>query len=155
MRDKCLRNELMDVTCINNPDLFSNLKKNEVYIYAEYLKPGYHQLLIFDPLLEKAYCKDFMVNLNLRDDLYPEYPVIDGFVVKPRVKNVFEEWREDRQEDKIKAFQVDMSISENFYTGRLVKDTSDQNIVIKTMLENFDYIKVYHKHLLVGSAKYP
>ena len=90
MRDKCLRNELMDVECINNPDLCSNLKNSDVYIYADFLKPGYHQLLIFDPLLERAYCKDFMLNLNLREDIFPEYPVMEGYKIKARLRNVFE-----------------------------------------------------------------
>ena len=96
MRDKCLRNELMDIQCINNPNLCSNLQNNDVYIYADFLKPGYHQLLIFDPLLERAYCKDVMININLREDLFPEYPIIEGFKINARVKNVFEDWREDR-----------------------------------------------------------
>ena len=68
----------MDVECVNNPDLCADLKNSDVYVYANFLKPGYHQLLIFDPLLEKAYSKDLMVNVNLRDDLFPEYPIIDG-----------------------------------------------------------------------------
>ena len=31
------------------------LLDTDVYVYADFLKPGYHQLVIFDPLLEKAY----------------------------------------------------------------------------------------------------
>ena len=46
----------------------------EVHVYAGFLKPGYHQLMIYDPLFETAYYKDFIVNLNLREDIYPEYP---------------------------------------------------------------------------------
>lgn len=50
MRDKCYRNELMDIECVNNPDLCSDLKTSDVFIFADYIKPGYHQILIYDPL---------------------------------------------------------------------------------------------------------
>ena len=90
LRDKCYRNELMDILCINNPDLCADLANSDCYVYAEFLKPGYHQLLIFDPLFERAYCKDFMVNINMREDLFPEFPIINGTNIKQRVKNVFE-----------------------------------------------------------------
>ena len=55
-----------------------------------------------------------MVNLNLRDDIYPEYPIMEGFKINHRVKNMFEQWREDRQEDLIKAFYNDMQETDNF-----------------------------------------
>ena len=73
----CLENELMDVKNINPPDFDLDLYEKDYYVYAGYLKPGYHQILIFDPKLEKAFCKDFVVNLNLREDIFPEYPSKD------------------------------------------------------------------------------
>jgi len=127
--------------------LCSNLANSDVYVYADFLKPGYHQLLIFDPLLERAYCKDFMVNINLREDLFPEFPIIDGIKIKERVKNVFEQWKEDRYEDVIKAYQIDRNESENFCIARLVKDEADQNKCFEILLDNFEINKVYHKHL--------
>lgn len=82
-RDKCLKNELMDIKTVNIPSLkLSEDKGMEVHVYAGFLKPGYHQFMIYDPLLEKAYLKDFIVNLNLREDLYPEYPTIQGMISK-------------------------------------------------------------------------
>ena len=95
MKDKCLRNELMDVKSINLPDFTTIQKNKDTYIYAAFLSPGYHQLLIYDPLLERAFCKDFMVNLNLREDLFPEYPILPGARVKKRVQNVWRMWTED------------------------------------------------------------
>jgi hypothetical protein len=42
LRDKCTRNELMDVKSINLPDLSVDLKDGEFFIFANILKPGYH-----------------------------------------------------------------------------------------------------------------
>ena len=70
----------MDVRSINIPDLAESQTNVDMYIYADFLKPGYHQLLIYDPALERAFCKDFVLNLNLREDVYPEYPLLEGVV---------------------------------------------------------------------------
>ena len=42
MNDKCSKNELMDIKTINIPDLSKSRWDSGVYVYAEYLKPGYH-----------------------------------------------------------------------------------------------------------------
>ena len=34
--------------------------------------------MIYDPLIGKAYCKDFIAGLNTREDAYPEYPIMEG-----------------------------------------------------------------------------
>ena len=68
----------MDVKTINIPDLQKTRLDQNVYVYAQYLKPGYHQFLIYDPQENKAFCKDFIVYQNLREDIYPEYPIIEG-----------------------------------------------------------------------------
>ena len=88
-----------------------------------------------------------MLNINLREDLFPEYPIIDGVKIKSRIKNVFEKWKEDKYQDIIKAYQIDRDESDDFYVGRLVKDEEDQNKCFAILLDNFDMVKVYHKHL--------
>jgi hypothetical protein len=96
-----MKNELMDVKSVNIPELHKASKEkrpledSDIYIYAEFVKPGYHQFVIYDPIVEKAYCKDFVVNLNLREDIYPEYPVIQGMNMKKGIKDVFEPWKEE------------------------------------------------------------
>jgi len=52
-------------------------------------------VLIYDPALSRAFVKDFMVNLNLREDIYPEYPVLEGAQSKKHAKNVWRKWLED------------------------------------------------------------
>ena len=86
----------MDIKSINIPDLsFIPTKEipnqiTEIYIFAQFLIPGYHKILIYDPETQRAYCKDFTVDLNLREDLYPEYPVIEGQKMRKGIRNVFE-----------------------------------------------------------------
>ena len=46
------------------PDWEKNIGGQEWYVYAAYLKPGYHKLLIYDPEMDRAFCKDFIVMLN-------------------------------------------------------------------------------------------
>jgi hypothetical protein len=33
-------------------------------MFAEFCKPGYHQILIYDPEIDRAFVKDFVVHLN-------------------------------------------------------------------------------------------
>ena len=42
LRDKCLKNELMDVKTINAPDFNKDLKDSDFFVFADFLKPGYH-----------------------------------------------------------------------------------------------------------------
>ena len=51
--------------------------------------------MIYDPLEHKAFCKDFIVYQNLREDIYPEYPIIEGIKMSRGIKNVFESWKDD------------------------------------------------------------
>jgi len=78
--------------------------------------------LIYDPQVHKAYCKDFIVNLNKREDLYPEYPIIEGMKMTKRIKNVFETWKDDNAERKRKAYESDKVATGNFGLGNYVKD---------------------------------
>ena len=64
----------MDVKSINLPDFSRDLNGEDWYVYSAFLKPGYHKLLIYDPKLERAFCKDFIINVNSRKDVYPEHP---------------------------------------------------------------------------------
>ena len=59
-------------------------------MFAEFCKPGYHQILIYDPEIDRAFVKDFVVHLNQRDFVYPEYPLPLG---DPIVKIIPNMWR--------------------------------------------------------------
>ena len=65
INDMSLNNELCDVKIINYPDFsIRNLKSKDFFIFAEFCKPGYHQILIYDPEIDRAFVKDFVVHLN-------------------------------------------------------------------------------------------
>ena len=91
IKESSLNNELFDVKNINLPDFSNELRDKDVYMFAASLKPGYHQLLIYDPQLERAFCKDFVVNLNQRG-VFPEFPSADPEVKKKRIANVWRNW---------------------------------------------------------------
>lgn len=72
----CLQNELIDVKPVNLPNLKNTkVEDQEWFVFAGFFPPGYHQCLIYDPAIDRAFCKDFVVQLNKRDFVYPEYPL--------------------------------------------------------------------------------
>lgn len=32
------------------------------FVFATYLVPGYHQLIIYDPMIDKAFCQELIVD---------------------------------------------------------------------------------------------
>ena len=75
INDMALNNELYDLKVINIPTLTDrNLKDQNWFTFAGFFSAGYQQILIYDPLMNRAFCKDFVIHLNQRDFVYPEYP---------------------------------------------------------------------------------
>ena len=66
--------------------------------------------------------------------------------VRKRIKNVFENWKEDTYEQTVKAYMIDKEESDNFYIDTLIKDKEDGERVAEILLSKWDYIKVYHRH---------
>ena len=108
-------------------------------------------MLIYDPLLEKAFVKDFVVNLNLREDIFPEFP---SKVKEPvqRIANVWKNWIEDSQEDMFKSFQVDQEGMEHYLIHKYIRCPIDAGNCINTLISNFDVIKTFQKHCQFGST---
>ena len=68
LNDFAYHNELTDVRTINVPTFSdANISAREFYTFADFLDPGYHQILIYDPKVERAFCKEFVAKLNQRD----------------------------------------------------------------------------------------
>ena len=42
-------------------------------MFADYIPPGIHHFLIYDPLLHRAFFKEVIIGLN-QSDHYPELP---------------------------------------------------------------------------------
>jgi len=45
--------------------------------------------------------------LNHREDIYPEYPILEGAKIVRKVRNVWKPWLEDTEEDIAKAMNFD------------------------------------------------
>ena len=94
----------MDVHSVNIPNFYQNQNQKDWFVYTCRLNPGYHKLLIYDPLMEQAFVKDFVVNLN-KKDVYPEYPLREANIKKSeKAPNVWRTWYTDSQEGKFKSF---------------------------------------------------
>ena len=102
LKDQCMQNELTDVKTVNMPNFGVNQDGKDWFVYTCNLNPGYHKLLIYDPELHRAFCKDFVVGLNRRD-VYPEYPAKE-VKKSDKAPNVWRTWHEDAQEDTFRSF---------------------------------------------------
>ena len=103
-------------------------------------------MLIYDPLLEKAFCKDFVVGLNQKDH-YPEYPRPLGFKVHKTIPNVWRNWEDDTPEEISKSYTLHRLLSEDFYVEKYIRNAHDAASCLRILEENFNLIKVLHKHL--------
>ena len=57
MNDMCLANELTDVKPVNLPNFYNTrLESQDWYAFAGFFPPGYHQCLIYDPHIDRAFC---------------------------------------------------------------------------------------------------
>lgn len=65
--DKCRKNDIIDMMTINYPESISQRlspPSKSLYCYANFLPPGLHSFVIFDPYLRKAFCKTMVVDHN-------------------------------------------------------------------------------------------
>mmetsp|Transcript_28843 Transcript_28843/g.43553 ORF Transcript_28843/g.43553 Transcript_28843/m.43553 type:complete len:187 (+) Transcript_28843:941-1501(+) len=154
LEDKCQNNELTQVQVVNEPNFQdSGINAKEIFVYATFLPPGYHQILIYDPMLERAFCHDLVLNLNQKD-FYPEYPLLHGVKNNKNIQNVWRHWLEDSEEEIDKSFISDTE-TEEFAEARFIKNEEDWFKCLQVLKDNFDIIKVYQREMLFGSNKYP
>ena len=72
LRDKLLDNKLADVQCINDclPEFLNRrIDTSSIYIFADFLPPGGHQYVVFNPGDDTAWIKDFVVGMRPEKDL--------------------------------------------------------------------------------------
>lgn len=155
LSDLALNNELADMRVINLPDLNEqNIEKQDWFTFGGFVAAGYHQLLIFDPKYKRAYCKDLVIKLNKRDQVYPEYPSppLDDF--KKHVPNMWAAWIEDTIEDYSKMFKFECN-EELFNIDKYVKNQEDQDKCKSMLVDNLDIIIIMQKYLIIESTKFP
>jgi len=62
--DKVYRNELVDVCCLSRPKNISSVSHaSGLYVFADYLPPGHHQVIVYCPISDTFWFKDFMIDL--------------------------------------------------------------------------------------------
>ena len=74
--DKCYNNLIWDTHIVNQPSCLKQRDMGQdakVYAYACFLPAGQHQLLIYDPKTNRAYCKDIVVDLGTKE-FYADLP---------------------------------------------------------------------------------
>ena len=72
LRDKLLDNKLADVQCINEllPEFLNKrIDTSSTYILADLLPPGGHQYIVFNPVDDTVWVKDFVVGTRPDKDL--------------------------------------------------------------------------------------
>ena len=130
LNDKCNTNSLQDVMPINKPCDILKMANKDLYVYAGYLQPGYHQLLLFDPIYDKIFIKEFVVTLN-EFDFYPEYPQqLREVIVKKQVPDVWRKWAKDSPEDVREAFTLHRVLSEDFQVKGYIKNEEDASLCL-------------------------
>ena len=77
-----------------------------------------------------------MVNLNTREDLYPEYPIIEGMKMNKGIKNVFECLYDDDDDQKTHAIEVDSNETFNFSLIHLTNKCDEEQNRIQVFLNS-------------------
>ena len=86
------------------PNFNEDIVDKGYFIYATFLPPGYHQMLIYDPDSRRAFIKDIIVGMNHKD-FYPEYPILQDPVKHMKViQNVWRPWHIDTEEENSRMF---------------------------------------------------
>ena len=76
LTDKCDRNFTTDVYSVNKPDILDGRDtppEGEIFVFACILPPGHHEVVIYDPVSERGYCKELNIDLN-QTEYYPDQP---------------------------------------------------------------------------------
>lgn len=153
---KCYKNQLHQTHSVNVPNCVSDSKSfmepdgSSHYVFACMAEAGYHQIIIYDPLLNKAFCKEFIVEHTDQWMLFPELPKMIE-VVKPEkpLPPVFHKWIHDNIERTEKAYEIDTSpfsedggitFKDSFVPERFIKDTAEIAKCEDILRENFDCI---------------
>lgn len=133
------------------------------YVFATFLTPGYHQFFVFDPLLDKVYCQEMIVEYNNCIHVYPELSRTNKQLQRTALPPVFKKWMYDDLEREGKAFYIDTSPfrekgkqqRDNFEPERFIKDPVDLQYCEDCLKQNFKIFQVFFVECLALSAKYP
>ena len=112
MHHKCYNNNILDMKVINEPKCVTekNAKPEETandcknYAFAAFLKPGYHQVLIYDPHIHKAFCQEIIIDINHNQVLFPDLPFVLKHDDELQLPDVFRKWTRDNLARQTSAY---------------------------------------------------
>lgn len=121
------------------PDLENGPPSNICFIYAAYLKPGHHKVLIYCPKTQRAFFKHIIVQLNTCDN-YPEFPMmLDTLKIKKPHQNAWKNWIEDTPESLNIACNNDIS-HKMFDIDVFIKDADQRRLIYQAFINDFGLV---------------
>jgi hypothetical protein len=132
------------------------------FVYAKFLEAGYHQFLIYDPLLDKAFCKDLIVQPN-QFMMFPELPKqMPALIPSKRLKSVWVKWQHDTAELKAQAFGYDIGprkvggVTVNYFDpAKFIKIPADVEACEQILKSHFKVLSVIFSEMITNSGKHP
>lgn len=169
LHSKCNKNDIYSVHNVNQPECVLNqfappeAPGDGHYVFASFLNPGYHQFFIYDPLVDKAYCQEFVIEQDTCFELYPELSKMNKQLLQAAPPQVFKKWIRDDIERENKAYYLDTSpireqstqLRDNFEPERFVKDPWDLQQCEDTLMQNFKFVQMFFQECIALSDKYP
>lgn len=166
---KCNQNHVIQTQPINQPPCVSDPKaayespNSRHYAFATFLKPGHHRFIIYDPLLNRAFCNEFIQDINLHQMFYPELPVyIPEEKQKEKYPPVFTPWIRDTYDRQLSAFHKDTCPRNyngepinQFEPSRYIKNQEDIELCETLLMDHFTVIQNFYVEILSRSSKYP
>lgn len=70
LNQKCYQNHVHPVTKVNTPECIRDsysppvTEGSDHYVFGAYLEPNWHQFIIYDPLINRAFCQEFVVEME-------------------------------------------------------------------------------------------
>ena len=120
LEDKLFNNDFHDVHAINAPPNCSHgPPRDEHFVYYEYLPPGHHQFVIYDPKVSELYTHDLVVGMNTKE-IFTDFPRKKA-VIKRNVVDMWRNWREDTEADLNEMCQLD-SASKYYEPQKVIRD---------------------------------
>lgn len=145
--DMALHNELLDINPVNPPEVSAyNVEAEHWFTFGGFVKPGYHQIIIYDPLLDRGFCGDFVCKPNERAFVYPEYPIHLETFVDEQLPSVWKPWREDTPGDLTACFareSDDNGFTKTRLIEKVIKNEDAAAGIFKVFAENMDRIVLY------------
>lgn len=86
LRDKVHRNELVDISCLSSPKNIKSVSHaSRLYVFADYLPPGHHQVIVYCPVSDTFWFKDFMIDLCAHIPVTEHPRKLDSLIQSERV----------------------------------------------------------------------